>query len=196
LTKFEKDKERREELRAIRKRLNWTQPQYAHALNLNPTYVSQLESGSRPLQNWVLVRAREVEISELEKSKNVEGGYVVHDAPHSLSELRHQCHAHLERVLEQCQGDQNLLIWTLVELQRHFPLRPPAGPPRKPSSISVSEEDKRIISAAEDDVDRERRPPQPSPPAHVPSAGTSEPSDNTSGESKGPRPSPQARALK
>ena len=40
------------------------------------------------------------------------------------AEVRQQCHEHIDQVLDECAGDAHREIWTLVELQRHFPTHP------------------------------------------------------------------------
>jgi transcriptional regulator with XRE-family HTH domain len=49
------------ELREIRRRLGWTQAVLAEKLGLDPTYISQLETGRAPLDEYYLRQARAME---------------------------------------------------------------------------------------------------------------------------------------
>lgn len=62
MKKFEKDNEvLGERLRAVRKRLGWTQRKMAVFLNLDSTYVSQLENGRKPVDESYVLRAEAAE---------------------------------------------------------------------------------------------------------------------------------------
>lgn len=56
LTNIEKGRS----LRTIRKTLHFTQNQMAERLELDPTYLSQLENGSRPVDEWYLQKAQQI----------------------------------------------------------------------------------------------------------------------------------------
>jgi hypothetical protein len=62
--------------------------------------------------------------------------------PEPGAAVRHECHQHLDKVLDECGGDQHKLSWTLVELQRHFPV----------SSKPLSDEQQLALAAAGEKV--------------------------------------------
>jgi transcriptional regulator with XRE-family HTH domain len=132
--------EKAKELRAIRKRLGWTQPKMAQALGLDFTYLSQLENGRRQLDDFYLERAREVARS-FENSKSVK----VHQTEEA-KEIRRRCHAYLDAVMDSFQADVERLTWTLVELQRRLQ---PLNPRESSSSVSTLTEEEFLKRAAE-----------------------------------------------
>lgn len=90
----------------------------AKALNLDKTYLSQLENGRRPVQDWVLEKAREIEKSTLVKAQQAREAA----ASYSKDSIHERCHQYLSQVLDACSGDEDRLRWTFVELKRHFPI--------------------------------------------------------------------------
>jgi transcriptional regulator with XRE-family HTH domain len=189
------------ELREIRQRLGWTQVRMAAAIGLDPTYVSQLETGRQVLDDSYLAKARDIEA--IEKSKRLKVG----EEPPELMGVRLKCHTYLGRVLDACQGDRDREVWTYVELQRHFPLpAQTAGAggevmtfgagPQGPSSAKASAEEAEAIRAAEAVVDRELQEQRSLPRAGAPSGGKSEPSGGSGPGSKGRRPFPPGQAPK
>lgn len=102
-------------------------------LGLDVSYISQLETDKRPVDNWYVTRAIE-EAEKLEKSKEVNAPGEVRDIspnyhPNRAEEIRQQCRDHLEQVLESCGSNELQLSWTLIELQRRLFIREPAAPP-------------------------------------------------------------------
>jgi transcriptional regulator with XRE-family HTH domain len=107
-------------LRESRKRADLTQEQMAKALGLDKTYLSQLENGHRDIDEFYLVRA-----AEIEKSNKVQAALADKAGTRYDEEaVQSRCHSYLAAVLEECDGDEDKLRWTYVELQRRFPLRP------------------------------------------------------------------------
>jgi transcriptional regulator with XRE-family HTH domain len=48
-------------LKIVRENLNLNQAQMAGLLGLNPAYLAELETGRRPMQDWILKKSQEVE---------------------------------------------------------------------------------------------------------------------------------------
>jgi len=105
-----------EQLRETRLRLDWSQQMMAEALGLDPSYLSQLESGRRKLDDWYLKKAAEIEKTN---AANIFGSVT----PESLSmqSTAESCVAYLKQFLATCK-DPAKIIWAYVELQEHFPL--------------------------------------------------------------------------
>jgi len=73
LTNLEKAKK----LREIRKRMGWTQERMAVALNLDSTYLSQLENDRRPVDEYYVTKVNEIELGiEKSKSSDVSNAYL------------------------------------------------------------------------------------------------------------------------
>jgi len=159
----------------------------AKALGLDFTYLSQLETGRREVDEWYVMKAREL-AEKIEKSKNVKG-YPVEtaDAVNLIGEIRQRCHLYVDRLLDayEADGTPDLLVWLVVELERHFPIGPvksPAAenPASRPfSSISPSEAEG-SVAAAEKALEMEGRGLQPSSVAGAPSGHKCATSDDTS----------------
>lgn len=103
-------------LREARKRLKWNQDEAGKALNLDPSYVSQLENGRRPVDFSYVEKLRDLEKSNQVKAQRAE------DSLYSDYSLRTRCHDYLNEVLDACEADEDRLRWTYVELQRRFPI--------------------------------------------------------------------------
>lgn len=112
----------------------------AQALELDPTYLSQLENAKREVDDWYITKARST-LTEFEKSKPV----TVSEKPQgygSISVAREKCHMHLDVFLDACQGDPEKLAWTFIELQQHFPVdkwRPRSGTPDGSTEKAINE---------------------------------------------------------
>ena len=99
----------------------------AKAMGLDKSYLSQLENGRRPVDEFYVARAADIEKSNLINAQQVRES----TASYSDDSIQQRCHRYLSSVLEECRHDEDRLRWTFVELQRHFPLkesRPPAPP--------------------------------------------------------------------
>jgi len=117
LTNLEKGKL----LKAARKRLGFSQVQMAEELNLDPTYISQLENGRRELDVYYVRRAEEL-------AQQRDNANKFQAAPDALRELsmegmptRESCLEYFRQFLETC-TDPPKLGWAAVELKEHFPL--------------------------------------------------------------------------
>jgi transcriptional regulator with XRE-family HTH domain len=106
LTNLEKGKT----LREIRNRLNLTQRELAKELHIDSTYLSQLENGGRPVDDFYLEQAREIE-----KSNKVQA---FRDMAAPTAEM---CLAYLKEFLERC-DEPAKIVWAYIELKEHFPL--------------------------------------------------------------------------
>lgn len=89
--------------------------EFAKALNLDASYVSQLENAKRRIDDWYVDRAKamlEAGDSNFDFSKS------------DVDELsiREACVQHLIQFLDTCRGDLTKLGWALVELRNSFPL--------------------------------------------------------------------------
>lgn len=122
MTKVEKEnpawKQAGEKIRESRKRAGLNQDQMAKAMNLDKSYLSQLENGHRWVDSFYVNRAAEIEKSNIVNAQQAK------DAPahYGHDSIQERCHQHLRKVLEQYGHDEVRLSWVLVELQRHFPL--------------------------------------------------------------------------
>jgi transcriptional regulator with XRE-family HTH domain len=96
-------------LRDTRKRLGYNQRVMADALGLDPSYLSQLENGIRPVDEWYVVKA-----AELAKAIEVKNA---NNLP-----LAQACEEHMRAFITACSGDVARLGWTITELKKHFPL--------------------------------------------------------------------------
>jgi transcriptional regulator with XRE-family HTH domain len=117
LTKFDKGKL----LIAARKRLGFSQVQMAGKLNLDPTYLSQLENGRREVDDFYVQRAEEL-ARERENASASKAPFVAMRESSGYAEpTRESCLQYLQEFLETC-TDATKLGWTAVELMEHFPL--------------------------------------------------------------------------
>jgi len=104
---------------AARKRLGWSQVQMAQRLNLDPTYLSQLENGRREVDEFYVNRAEELAREFENASKLRESAEAIFDA--AGQPTRESCLRYLHEFLETC-TDSAKLGWTAIELKEHFPL--------------------------------------------------------------------------
>jgi transcriptional regulator with XRE-family HTH domain len=115
LANFEKGKL----LISARKRLGLSQVEMAQKLNLDSTYLSQLENGRREVDEFYVNRAEELarEFENANKLKaSAEAIFETTGQP-----TRESCLRYLQRFLETC-TDAAKLGWTAIELKEHFPL--------------------------------------------------------------------------
>lgn len=163
-TYFVKNVEKSKRLREVRQLLRWDQAQMARELGLTRTYVSELENGKAPVQDYVLDR---IEILA-KRPEGMRGK--LSENPHPLREdsseygavhsIRNKCHAYLNQFLDICAADEARLHWTYVELQKHFPLSI-WGAKRRPEAEASSRqasEGEEFLDEAEDD--EHGRPPK------------------------------------
>jgi transcriptional regulator with XRE-family HTH domain len=108
-------------LMASRKRLGLSQVQMAQKLNLDSTYLSQLENGRREVDEFYVQRAEELarEFENLNKFKVA--SEEIREAIGQATPSRESCLEYLRHFLETC-TDAAKLGWTAVELKQHFPL--------------------------------------------------------------------------
>jgi transcriptional regulator with XRE-family HTH domain len=162
-----------EKLKAARNRLKWNQEQMAHALGLDRSYLSQLETGARTIKPWVLDR---VEVIERGVNAGVEKpmAFVETSQQSQHGSLLTQCREHLNAFLDKCGADPAKLGWTLVELRRKFPLDYWEGEPevRTPvihglsSTLSEKARSAGRVAAAKVLKEHGAQSHSPKPPAH------------------------------
>jgi transcriptional regulator with XRE-family HTH domain len=104
-----------------RKRLGFSQVQMAEKLNLDSSYLSQLENGRREVGKFYVERAEELmrEFERVNQFRAATGA--ARESSGYASPTRESCLEYLEQFLEAC-TDAAKLGWTLVELREHFPL--------------------------------------------------------------------------
>ena len=104
-----------------RKRLGLSQVQMAQKLNLDSTYLSQLENGRREVDEFYVQRAQELarEFENANKFKAAAGE--IRESIGQAAPSRESCLEYLRQFLETC-TDAAKLGWTVVELKQHFPL--------------------------------------------------------------------------
>ena len=107
---------------AARKRLGFSQVQMAQKLNLDSTYLSQLENGRREVDEFYVQRAEEL-AREFENANKLKASARCRSANRSgtTAPSREGCLQYLQQFLETC-TDAAKLGWTAVELKQHFPL--------------------------------------------------------------------------
>ncbi len=105
-------------MREARVAAELTQSQMAQALNLDPTYLSQLENGHRAVDERYVEKALGIEKSNKVKAQEAAAS----PTRYIEQTIFERCHQYLTRVLEECHHDEDRLRWTFIELQRHFPL--------------------------------------------------------------------------
>ena len=108
-------------LMAARKRLGLSQVQMAQKLNLDHTYLSQLENGRREVDEFYVQRAEELarEFENVNTFQATSGE--IRDAMAQAGPSREGCLEYFKLFLETC-TDAARLGWTAVELKQHFPL--------------------------------------------------------------------------
>ena len=115
LTNFDKGKL----LTAARKRLGFNQVQMAEKLNLDSTYLSQLENGRREVDEWYVKRAEEL-AREFENARQSKAD-VLREMSSGGTPSPASCLQYLQQFLETC-TDAAKLGWTAMELKENFPL--------------------------------------------------------------------------
>ena len=108
-------------LTSARKRLGLNQVQMAQRLNLDSSYLSQLENGRREVDEFYVNRAEEL-AREFEYATKLHASTTaIFDSTGELAPTRESCLRYLQRFLETC-NDPAKLGWTAIELKEHFPL--------------------------------------------------------------------------
>jgi transcriptional regulator with XRE-family HTH domain len=117
LTNLEKGKL----LISARKRLRFSQVQMAQKLNLDSTYLSQLENGRREVDEFYVQRADEL-AREFEKADKLKvSAEAIRESMGQAPPSPEGCLQYLQLFLETC-IDAAKLGWTAIELKEHFPL--------------------------------------------------------------------------
>jgi len=117
LTNFDKGKL----LISARKRLGFSQVQMAQKLNLDSTYLSQLENGRREVDEFYVQRADELAHEFENANKLRASAEALRESIGQAAPSRETCLQYLRLFLETC-TDAAKLGWTAVELKEHFPL--------------------------------------------------------------------------
>ena len=107
-------------LMTARKRLGFSQMQMATKLNLDSTYISQLENGRREVDEFYVERAEEL-AREFETLSRFKASDPLRETSGQFTPTRDTCLQYLHQFLETC-TDAAKLGWTAVELKEHFPL--------------------------------------------------------------------------
>jgi transcriptional regulator with XRE-family HTH domain len=108
-------------LMAARKRLGFSQVQMAEKLNLDSTYLSQLENGRREVDEFYVQRAEELARDFDNANKFKATAEAMRESLSQGAPSREICLQYLQQFLETC-TDAAKLGWTAVELKEHFPL--------------------------------------------------------------------------
>jgi transcriptional regulator with XRE-family HTH domain len=117
LTNFDKGKL----LISARKRLGFSQVQMAQKLNLDSSYLSQLENGRREVDEFYVNRAEELAREFENANKLKASAQALFESSGQLVPTRESCLRYLQQFLETC-TDPAKLGWTAIELKEHFPL--------------------------------------------------------------------------
>ena len=107
--------EKANRLKAARIRLGYNQEQMGNALNLEKSYISQLENGHRPVDASYVQRAEEF-VAGINKSNEIKEAF----SNLSHSQIRNECHTWLDRILDNCFDNEYLLSLVLDDLKRKF----------------------------------------------------------------------------
>jgi len=108
-------------LMAARKRLGLSQVQMAQKLNLDSTYLSQLENGRREVDEFYVQRAEEL-AHEFENANKFKAATdEIRESIAQAAPSRESCLEYFREFLATC-TDAAKLGWTAVELKQHFPL--------------------------------------------------------------------------
>jgi len=106
---------------ASRKRLGFSQVEMAQRLNLDSTYLSQLENGRREVDEFYVQRADEL-VREFENANKLKiSTEAIRESLGQAVPSPESCLQYLQLFLETC-TDAAKLGWTAIELKEHFPL--------------------------------------------------------------------------
>lgn len=130
---------------AARKRLGYSQVQMAERLNLDPTYISQLENGRREVDAFYVQRAEEMAREFEARHQFQASADALRDSPGQVT--RESCLHYLQQFLETC-TDAAKLGWTMVELREHFPLAK-WGPVNSVPDAVAAQAAKRAVAAVQ-----------------------------------------------
>src|SRR6185312_14839403 len=93
----------------------------AQKLNLDSTYLSQLENGRREVDEFYVQRADELAREFENANKLLASAEAIRESLDQATPSREACLQYLRLFLETC-TDAAKLGWTAVELKEHFPL--------------------------------------------------------------------------
>lgn len=93
----------------------------AQKLNLDPTYLSQLENGRREVDEFYVNRAEELAREFENAHKFKVSADAIFESTGQPAPTRESCLRYLQQFLETC-TDAAKLGWTAIELKEHFPL--------------------------------------------------------------------------
>lgn len=121
--------ERSEELREIRKKLDWTQARLAEELDRDTSYVNQMENGKRPINDWTIREVR---------------GFLQRDEERLINStaygrIRVKIRDYLDRLMVSYGEDTERLAWLYVELQSRFPADSDAPKSTNPDKVDTSD---------------------------------------------------------
>jgi transcriptional regulator with XRE-family HTH domain len=108
-------------LMAARKRLGFSQVQMAQELNLDSTYLSQLENGRREVNEFYVQRAEEMARERENENRFRDSVEAARESLDQAALTRESCLQYFQQFLNTC-TDATKLGWTAVELKEHFPL--------------------------------------------------------------------------
>jgi transcriptional regulator with XRE-family HTH domain len=180
--------EKGKRLMTARKRLGLNQVQMAEKLNLDSTYLSQLENGRREVDEFYVERA-EVWAKEFGNASRIEPAVFSEDAA-QIMPTREGCLRHFHRFLATC-TDAAKLGWTAVELKQHFPLNKwAAGLSSVPDAVAAQAAKRAVAAVHQPGVvyGRSRKA--------VSTSGKASLRASRAGAPSGARPTPPKRAPK
>jgi len=93
----------------------------AQKLNLDSSYLSQLENGRREVDEFYVNRAEELAREFERVNKPRASAEAIRESAGEPAPTRESCLQYLQRFLETC-TDAAKLGWTAIELREHFPL--------------------------------------------------------------------------
>lgn len=136
---------------AARKRLGFNQVQMAERLNLDSTYLSQLENGRREVDEFYVQRAEEMAREFENANKFKASAEAMRESPGYVTPTREGCLQYLQQFLEAC-TDAAKLGWTAVELREHFPLDKWARLNSVPDAVAAQAAKRAVVEVQQPDV--------------------------------------------
>jgi transcriptional regulator with XRE-family HTH domain len=136
---------------AARKRLGFSQVQMAEKLNLDSTYLSQLENGRREIDEFYVLRAEELAREFDNANKFKASSAAMRETPGYVTSTRESCLHYLQQFLETCM-DGATLGWTAMELREHFPLDKWARLSSVPDAVAAQAEKRAVAEVQQPGV--------------------------------------------